>query len=943
MDNKPHGREKKVGSGSASVGKGRKVGTGGRPVGGGSQSGRPGGGAPSPQRGGSEPERGGGGKAVGALGLLALFAFIPKKYRGIVLIAVVAILIFSFMGGGGGQSALPAATQAPTYTMPPQSEQLQSVDDAGMMFNSSDLSSLFGSYGLFGSSGSSYSGSQPTGSSSAVGSGGLLQGLPGTSLSTPAPTATPKPTSTPKPKATPKPTATPTPVEATVRDKRVTPRGGGKDTVTLMIYMCGTDLESKYGMATSDLSEMVKSNLSDKVNVIVLTGGCRQWKNSVMSSSVNQIYRVHSGGLERLEENFGKDSMVDPSTLTKFIKYCDKNYPADRNFLILWDHGGGSISGYGYDEKVGSRSTMTLPQIDKALSSAGVTFDWIGYDACLMSTLETALVSTKYADYLIASEEVEPGTGWYYTEWLNQLSKNTSTPTETLGKTIIDSYVSACRSKSYNAQVTLALTDLAQLESTLPQVFRDFSVSTNELISGDDYRTVSNARAGARQFAQSTRINQVDLTDLALRIGTKESKELAEVLQSCVKYNGTTISRSYGLSIYFPYESLNSVSNAINTYDTLGLDEEYAKVIKSFASLEYGGQLGSSASQGSYNGYGSWGNLFGSSGGYTGSTGGGSTGGGYTGGSSSGGYYDLLEALLSASYGGSGYGSSSGSSSGSGGSIYGGSPYGSSSPSGSLSGAYPNSSAGYSVSASDIFGLLSALSGRSMPADRSWVDTDLIADQARNIAADFLDPGRITISYKNGKPVLSLTPEEWALVQTVELNVFVDDGEGYIDLGLDNVLEFDGDSLLLDYDGTWLTLDGNTVAYYLVSDTQDENGSWTTVGRIPALLNGELVNLQVVFDAETPYGTVTGAYPLYGSDETDTVAKGLFPLQAGDELEFLCDYFGYDGSYQASYTLGTSMTVSGEPELVNLTLEADGLIPSYRITDIYGNTYWLSF
>ncbi|MDO4990798.1 MAG: hypothetical protein Q4E45_09870, partial [Eubacteriales bacterium] len=193
MDNKPHGREKKVGTGSASVGKGRKVDTGGRPVGGGSQNGRPSGSQTPPQRGGSEPRRGGG-KAVGAVGLAALFAFIPKKYRGLVLIAVVAFLIYSFMGGGGGQSSAPVVTQAPAYTMPPQSEQVQAVDDANMLFSSSDLSELFGSYGLFGPSGSSYSGSQPSGSSSSVGSGGLLQGLPGVDLSTPKPTATPKPT-----------------------------------------------------------------------------------------------------------------------------------------------------------------------------------------------------------------------------------------------------------------------------------------------------------------------------------------------------------------------------------------------------------------------------------------------------------------------------------------------------------------------------------------------------------------------------------------------------------------------------------------------------------------------------------------------------------------------------------------------------------------------------
>ena len=179
-------------------------------------------------------------------------------------------------------------------------------------------------------------------------------------------------------------------------------------------------------------------------------------------------------------------------------------------------------------------------------------------------------------------------------------------------------------------------------------------------------------------------------------------------------------------------------------------------------------------------------------------------------------------------------------------------------------------------------------------------------------------------------------------MQTVELNVFADDGEGYIDLGLDNVFTFDRGCLLLDYDGTWLTLNGQLVAYYLVSDTNADD-SWTTVGRIPALLNGEPGNLQVIFDEDNPYGAVTGAYPLYENGETDTAAKGLIPLQPGDSLKFLCDYYGCDGSYESSYTLGTGLIVDGTLELENLALNAAGLIPSYRITDIYGNCYWLSF
>lgn len=50
--------------------------------------------------------------------------------------------------------------------------------------------------------------------------------------------------------------------------------GNGKDTVTVMVYMCGTDLESRSGMATSDLQEMVNATIGNNVNLIVYTGGC---------------------------------------------------------------------------------------------------------------------------------------------------------------------------------------------------------------------------------------------------------------------------------------------------------------------------------------------------------------------------------------------------------------------------------------------------------------------------------------------------------------------------------------------------------------------------------------------------------------------------------------------------------------------------------------------
>ena len=307
-----------------------------------------------------------------------------------------------------------------------------------------------------------------------------------------------------------------TSVNSAARAKYTALRGGGTDTVTFMVYLCGTDLESKSGMASNDLKEMAQAALSDKINIIVYTGGCKQWKTSGISNSVNQIYKLENGGLRVLEKNAGSGAMTASATLTDFIKYCNQNYPADRNELILWDHGGGSISGFGYDEKNLASGSMTLSNVAKALKNGGVRFDFIGFDACLMATLETALVLDPYADYLIASEETEPGIGWYYTNWLTALSKNTSLPTVELGKMIADDFVNTCAQRVPGQKATLSVIDLGELAATVGDKLSAFSDATAAQISGSGYAAVSEARANTREFGSSNKIDQIDLVHLAL-------------------------------------------------------------------------------------------------------------------------------------------------------------------------------------------------------------------------------------------------------------------------------------------------------------------------------------------------------------------------------------------------------------------------------------------
>lgn len=858
--NRPSGRKKTFVGGGGNANR-RGSGLGGGPVGSGS---RPSGGSSGEYSGGSS----GGNRSTGGNALLAIAALLlGKKLAGggnggssngsgtsksgcitriIILVAVVAViylLVQSCSGGGGLSSILGGLTNTeteyedPSYDEPTVTEpavtatEIPEAADAAEAF---DIDQLFGTL---------------DGSTAAVSSTAPAYGAHSAD----------------------------TTVATAARERYTTIAGDGADTVTVMVFMCGSTLESNSGLATRDLKEMTNAKLSRKVNVIVETGGASSWKNNLVSARTNQRYQVGSGGLKVLDKNVGNNSMVEPDTLSSFIRFCTEKFPADRYMLVFWDHGGGSISGYGYDEHFPD-GTMTIDKINEALSDGGCKFDFIGFDTCLMATLETALVAEQYADYLIASEAVEPGGGWYYTDWLTALSQNTSIPTVDLGKRIIDDYVDASAIESAGAKATLSLTDLAELSGTVPAAFRSFSQATNALISADGYEQVASARSSARDFSSSQKINQIDLIHFAENLGTDEGDALCEALRGAIKYNRTSenITHANGLSIYFPYQSLSSVSKAIATYNKVGLDDSYTECIRSFASMTAGGSVVSGGSDSAL------GTLLGDSSG------------------------SLLGTLLGAD-------------------------------AGSLSSS--------SDSTEMIGQLLGAFLGRgdrsvvTGDSDNSWINEDLLNSSVPYFAdrAVGLDTLMLTQN-STGETVLTLTNEQWKLIRTIELNVFLDDGEGYIDLGLDNVFTWDdGGNLLMTFDGTWLSLNGQIVSYYFLNQEQVDQNVIIT-GYVPALLNGKRANIILMFDDETPEGRVAGAQMT--CEGADTTARGLVDIVKGDTLDFLCDYYTYDGVYSDSYFLGEQMTATGEWVIGNAPVGEGKTVMTYRLTDIYGAKYW---
>jgi hypothetical protein len=199
------------------------------------------------------------------------------------------------------------------------------------------------------------------------------------------------------------------------------------DTWAIYWYLCGSDLESDYSFATTDLNEMMQVVLPDNVFVIIETGGSAEWNNDFVDE--NYICRfLYAGDQLYLLDRLPSQNMSERKTFEDFLRFCNQEYPADHQAVIVWNHGGGSVAGVAFDELYGG--SLSLTDLRGAFSSVfhlseeNPPIELIGFDACLMATIETAYTVRERAKYMVASEETEPGCGWNYTGILQALADN---------------------------------------------------------------------------------------------------------------------------------------------------------------------------------------------------------------------------------------------------------------------------------------------------------------------------------------------------------------------------------------------------------------------------------------------------------------------------------------------------------------------------------------
>ena len=358
---------------------------------------------------------------------------------------------------------------------------------------------------------------------------------------------------------------------------------------TIMIYMNGSDLESDFGLATDDLAEMLDSGLkSQNANVIILTGGTSRWMNDAIPEYECIIWELADGWLNELE-SIGNADMGNPDTLRDFIKFSTANYPAEKYGLIMWDHGGGSISGFGHDENF-NNSSLSLVDMRQAFEEAGLgeqKLEFLGFDACLMATVEMAVLATDYARVLIASEDLEPGEGWDY-HFLGVLNDTPSMSGFELGKVIVDTFIDFFGEDS-DEILTLSVVDLGLVEPVMNAMGQLMAVASKEMKTSI-FHALAHRRAITKTFGEgSPRDNyadMVDVGDMAIQLHDlfpQEAIVVLQALENCVVYNRHNSDVDlWGLSTFYIYGGKSIGVPSLATYSDLNMDKNYTTYLHDF-------------------------------------------------------------------------------------------------------------------------------------------------------------------------------------------------------------------------------------------------------------------------------------------------------------------------------------------------------------------------
>ena len=368
---------------------------------------------------------------------------------------------------------------------------------------------------------------------------------------------------------------------------------------TVLIYMCGADLDTmEKSMATNVLSSInsLKYN-KEEVNVIVLQGGARMWRTKLDTS----VLTISKCGGRRTQpvDTMPLSSMGDPATLTAFLDYAREHYPAERYYLIMWDHGGGPNLGVCFDALFDSDS-LSVNELASAIGASQFAdrgFEIIAFNTCLTGSLEYAAALAPYAKYMIATEDSMYGLDY---EWLKSL--DTESDALAISKLLVDGtfllnkeIIERQHASEINSVTAFDLQNL----SSLPDAMDAFFTKVTPSLDKTTFSQMSSKRRNSVTFGvtESGGNRDYDLADfgsLVLNLkeyAPEEADTLLNLMKEVVAYNRSVIKDCIGATVYHPLVNKSRMMSFMAAHNDIQLSNGYSAYIQQFAAMLTGTPL----------------------------------------------------------------------------------------------------------------------------------------------------------------------------------------------------------------------------------------------------------------------------------------------------------------------------------------------------------------
>ena len=329
---------------------------------------------------------------------------------------------------------------------------------------------------------------------------------------------------------------------------------------TMLTYIAGDNDLSDEGVV--DLEEMEKAGASPSLHVGVQldTKGEHDGAIRYEIGGPDWTGSVHRTVIERLKET----DTGSPKVLSEFLGWGRRRYRSRFWLLVVWGHGNGF-------KQLPNRSvatdgqflghSLTIPQVSRVLGNAGFSpkkkLSVLGFDSCMMCMFEIANHLSDQVEYLVGSQQSEPGAGWPYKAVLCALDK--ARTSRAAATQIVREYGDSYRGKFVD--VTQSAIQLDLTDEVVEPWNRLGRLLASHVKTEEGREAVRKALRGVQSFDHS---DYVDLVDLATRLASKEisdsitdaARETARRAKRCVLKPfvkiGDSVKRSNGLSVWLP-------------------------------------------------------------------------------------------------------------------------------------------------------------------------------------------------------------------------------------------------------------------------------------------------------------------------------------------------------------------------------------------------------